>query len=118
MRNIVYSSAEHQAIVDVYVITCKQFAADVSSVSRYNAYLDVLDTILEYHNSYGDGITKNNFYDWISVLPINIAVMTNGFFAGLETKKNAAVIRAYKVVLEQMLHETVIKLDKIEPTNE
>ncbi len=118
MQNIVYSSAEHKSIVEVYVTMCKQFVEDVSTKSRYHAYLDVLDTIIDYHNGYGEGCRENNFYDWIMIIPINIAVMTNGYFAGLETKRNAAVIRAYKVVLEQMLHETVKKLDLLEPTNE
>ena len=52
------------------------------------------------------------------ILPINAAVMTNGYFAALETKNNAAVLRAYRVVLEQMLQETVGKLDLLKPTNE
>ena len=52
------------------------------------------------------------------IMPINVSVMTSGFFAGIETKGNAAVVRAYKVVLDQMLQETVDKLDKLEPTND
>ena len=40
------------------------------------------------------------------------------FFAGIETKTNSASIRAYKVVLDQMLQEVVGKLDNLEPTNE
>jgi hypothetical protein len=52
------------------------------------------------------------------ILPINISVATNGFFAGVETKTNAAMVRAYKVVLDQMLQETVNKLDLLEPTND
>jgi hypothetical protein len=118
MQNTVYSSAEHKSIVEVYITLCKQFVEDVSTKSRYKAYLDVLQTIIEYHNGYGEGVRENNFYDWITILPINISVMTNGYFAGMQTNKNLAVIRAYKVVLEQMLHETVSKLDKLEPTNE
>jgi hypothetical protein len=51
-------------------------------------------------------------------MPINLSVMTSGFLAGIETRKNAAVVRAYKVVLDQMLQETVAKLDKLEPTND
>ena len=118
MQSIVYSSAQHQAIVDVYVTLCKQIVEDVSSKTKYSAYLDVLNTIIEYHNNYGNGVKNNNFYDWIVVLPINISVMTNGFFAALESKKNAAVIRAYRVVLEEMLHETINRIDSLKPANE
>jgi len=117
MRKIVYSSVEHQTTIDVFLTMCKQFAQDVSTKSRYNNYVDVLDTIIDYHNIYGEE-KVGDFYSWIMLIPINVGVMTNGFFAGLETKKNAPVVRAYKVVLEQMLHETVAKLDNLEPTNE
>jgi len=118
MQKVVYSSAEHKATVDVYLTMCKQFAQEVSTKAKYQAYIDVLSTIVDYHNGYGEGVRENNFYDWIMILPINTAVMTNGYFAALETKRNAAVLRAYKVVLEQMLQETVSKLDLLQPTNE
>jgi len=117
MRNVVYSSSTHQSTIEAYINLCKQFAQDVSTKSKYHNYLDVLDTILEYHNAYGQE-KSGDFYSWLMVIPINLGVMTNGFFAGVETKKNAAVVRAYKVVLSQMLNETVAKLDFIEPTNE
>jgi hypothetical protein len=43
---------------------------------------------------------------------------TNGFFAGIETKGNAATLRAYKVLLDQLLQETVSRLDFLEPQND
>jgi len=52
------------------------------------------------------------------IIPINLSVATNGFFAGIETKRNAAVVRAYRVVLDQMLQEVVDKIDSLEPTND
>ena len=118
MHKPIYSSEEHKSIVDMYITMATEFVADVSTKPRYNNYLEVLSLIIEYSNGYGEGVKENNFYDWITILPINVAVATAGFFAGTETKKNAAVVRAYKVVLDQMLQETVSKLDKLEPTNE
>ena len=78
----------------------------------------MLDIIVEYSNGYGQGVRENNFYDWIMILPINISIATSGFFAGIESKTNAAVVRAYKVVLDQMLQETVDRLDKLEATRD
>ena len=52
------------------------------------------------------------------IIPINLSVATSGFFAGIETKSNLATVRAYRVVLDQMLQETVDKLDNLEPTND
>jgi len=119
MHKPIYSSEEHKSIVDVYVMMCKQFVQEVTTQARYRNYLEVIDVIIEYSNGYGQGVRENgNFYDWITIIPINLSVATSGFFAGIETKTNSASIRAYKVVLDQMLQEVVGKLDNLEPTNE
>ena len=118
MHKAIYSSEQHKSIIEVYVIMCKQFVQEVTTQARYNNYLEVLDIIVEYSNGYGQGLRENNFYDWIMIIPINLSVATSGFFAGIETKSNAAVVRAYKIVLDEMLKETVEKLDLLEPTND
>ena len=97
---------------------CKQFVQDSTTQTRNNNYLEVVDVIIEYSNGYGEGVRENNFYDWIMIIPINLSVATNGFFAGIETKSNAAVVRAYRVVLDEMLQETVSKIDLLEPKND
>ena len=73
---------------------------------------------LEYHNNYGSGLKENNFFDWLMIIPINLSVATSGYFAALETKGNASILRAYKVVLDDMLEEVVDKIDKLEPEND
>ena len=118
MHKAIYSSEQHKSIIEVYVIMCKQFVQEVTTQARYNNYLEVLDIIVEYSNGYGQGIRENNFYDWIMIIPINLSVATSGFFAGIETKSNSAIVRAYKVVLDQLLEETVSRLDELEPTND
>tara|TARA_R110001592_G_scaffold252238_1_gene514944 strand:- start:6 stop:362 length:357 start_codon:yes stop_codon:yes gene_type:complete len=118
MTKPIYASEEHKAIIETYIRMCQEFAKDVSSQSRYNNYLDVLDTIIDYHNSYGSGAKENNWYDWLVIIPINVSVATNGFFAGLETNKNRAVVRAYKTVLNEMVIDTVDKIDNLEEPSE
>ena len=118
MHKPIYSSEQHKSIIEVYVIMCKQFVQESTTQARYNNYLEVLDIIVEYSNGYGQGLRENNFYDWLMIIPINLSVATSGFFAGIETKTNAAVVRAYKIVLDQMLQETVERLDLLEPTND
>jgi hypothetical protein len=110
-----YASHQHQTTIEPYIEACKKFAKDVSTKSKYNNYLDLLNVIVEYHNNYR---TNGNYYDWLMIIPINLSVATNGFFAGLETKRNASIVRAYKVVLEQMVHDTVDKINLLEPENE
>ena len=117
MHKPIYSSEEHRTIIEVYTAMCKQFTQEITTQSRYNNYLEVVDLIVEYSNGYGSGLKENNFYDWLMIIPINISVATSGFFAGIETKSNSAIVRAYKVVLDQLLQETVSRLDKLEPNN-
>ena len=114
----IYASSEHQTIIETYILMCQEFAKDVSTKTRYNNYLDVVDTIVEYHNNYGSGLRENNWYDWLMIIPINISVATNGFLAGVETNKNRATVRAYKTVLNELIAEVVEKIDALKNTNE
>ena len=118
MINPIYASAEHKSIIDSYMMVCQEFTKEVSSKTRYNSYLDVVDTIVEYHNNYGSGAKENNWYDWLMIIPINMSVATNGFFAGLETSKNRGIIRAYKTVLTELVHDAVDKIDELKQTSE
>lgn len=114
----IYANDEHRVIIETYITMCQEFAKEVSTKNRYNNYLEVIEIIIEYHNNYGAGQREENFYDWLMIIPINLAVATNGFFAGIETKSNSAVVRAYRVVLDELVQSTVDKIDKIEPIND
>ena len=114
----IYAGEEHEVIIEGYLIMCQEFAKDVSTKSRYLNYLDVLETVIEYSNNYGAGTRENNWYDWLMIIPINMSVATNGFFAGLETNKNRAVIRAYKTVLNEVVGDVVDKIDNLEEPSE
>mgnify|MGYP003147148592 CR=1 FL=1 len=118
MHKPIFASQEHKSIVESYITMCLKFVEDVSSKNKLENYLDVLDTIIEYHNNYGKGVKENNYYDWLMIIPINLSVATNGYFAALETKRNAAVVRAYKVVLEQALQDAADRIDLLEPKSE
>ena len=118
MTEPIYANDKHRVIIDTYITMCQEFSKEVSTKNRYNNYLEVVQIIIEYHNNYGSGTKEENFWDWLMIIPINLSVATNGFFAGVETKANAAVVRAYKEVLNELVQDTVDKIDKIEPENE
>jgi hypothetical protein len=118
MTKPIYASEEHRTIIESYILMCTEFAKDISSKSKYHNYLDVIDTVLEYHNNYGSGAKEENWYDWLMIIPINMSVATNGFFAGIETNKNRAVIRAYKTILNEMVGDVVDKIDNLEEPSE
>ena len=114
----IYANDEHKVIIQTYITMCKEFSKEVSTNSRYENYLEVVQIIVEYHNGYGEGQKEENFWDWLMIIPINLAVATNGFFAGVETRSNSAVVRAYRVLLDELVQDTVDKIDKIEPIND
>jgi len=118
MTEPIYANDEHRIIVETYMTMCLEFAKEVSTKSRYENYLEVVQIIMEYHNNYGSGTKEENFWDWLMIIPINLAVATNGFFAGVETKGNSAIVRAYRLVLDELVQNTVDKIDKIEPIND
>jgi len=118
MTEPIYANNEHRVIIETYITMCKEFAKEVSTKSRYNNYLEVLEIIIEYHNNYGAGTKEENYWDWLMIIPINLAVATNGFFAGVETKGNSVVVKAYRLVLDELTQNTVDKIDKIEPIND
>ena len=118
MHKPIFANQQHQAVVESYITMSLKFVEDLSTKAKLNNYLDVLDTIVEYHNNYGQGVKENNYYDWLMIIPINLSVATNGYFAAIETKRNAAIVRAYKVVLEQALQDAADKIDLLEPQSE
>ena len=118
MRKPIYANKQHEVLLEAYISMTKDFVSDVSNDTRWLAYKEILDIIFEYHNNYGNNVRENNWYDWIMILPVNISIMTNGFFAGVETKRNIATVRAYKVLLNEMLQDVIDKMEKLEPINE
>jgi|TARA_R110000824_G_scaffold186037_1_gene367312 hypothetical protein len=114
----IYANTEHEVIISSYILMIKEFIKDVSNDTRWHNFLEVLDILIEYHNNYGKGVRENNYWDWLMILPINLSLMTNGFLAGIETKGNASIVRAYKVLLNDMVQDVVDKIEKLEPLDE
>ena len=118
MRKPIYANNQHEVIISAYILMIKEFVKDVSNDTRWKNFLDVLDIVVEYHNNYGKGVRENNYWDWIMILPINLSVLTNGYLAAIETKKNSTIVRSYKVLLNEMVQDVVNKIEKLEPISE
>ena len=119
MTKPIYANNEHEIIVSAYIVMIKEFVKDVSNETRWHNFLDVLEVVTEYHNNYGKGVRENgNYWDWLMILPINLSVLTNGYLAAIETKKNSAVVRSYKILLNEMVQDVVDKIEKLEPIND
>ena len=83
----IYANEDHKQAVEAYISMCKDFVLEIGTKDKYEAYNEVLQIILEYHNNYGEGNREDNYWSWLMIIPINVSVMTQGFFAGVETKK-------------------------------
>ena len=118
MTKPIYANTEHEVIVSSYILMIKEFVRDVANDTRYKNFLEVLEILYEYHNNYGKGVRENNYWDWVMILPINLSLLTNGFFAAIETKGNAPIVRSYKVLLSEMVHDVVNKIEKLEPIHD
>ena len=118
MTKPIYANNEHEVIISSYILMIKEFVRDVSNDMRWHNYLEVLDVVIEYHNNYGKGVRENNYWDWVMILPINLSILTNGFLAAIETKGNSSIVRAYKVLLNDMVQDVVNKIEKLEPLND
>ena len=114
----IYANNEHEVIISSYIIMMKEFVKDVANDKRWQNYLEVLDVVIEYHNNYGKGVRENNYWDWVMILPINLSILTNGFLAAIETKGNASVVGAYKILLNEMVQDVVHKIETLEPIND
>ena len=96
----------------------KDFVRDISNDTKYENFILVLDAIIQYHNSYGQNVKGNNYWDWLMILPINISVMTNGFLAGIETKRNKKAVRSYRLLVTELVQDVVDKIEKLEPIDD
>lgn len=85
---------------------------------KFLDYIDVCNIIIEHHNGYRKHSGSGNFYDFLAIIPTNMSVMTAGFLAGMETKRNAKDLRTTRYILTEYAHDLVEQLDKIEVVNE
>tara|TARA_R100000988_G_C3978582_1_gene155582 strand:+ start:523 stop:876 length:354 start_codon:yes stop_codon:yes gene_type:complete len=117
MQKPIFASQEHKMTIEPFMNACFEFAEEVSTKSKYKNYLDIVKDIIDYHNGFGNE-SNEDYYNWLMIIPINLSVATTGFFVGVETKRNSAIIRAYSVVLNEMLHNTVDRLKLLKLENE
>ena len=119
MRKPIYANTEHEVIISSYILMIKEFVRDVANDTRYNNFLEVLDILIEYHNNYGKGVRESgNYWDFLMILPINLSLMANGFFAAIETKGNSTIVKSYRLLLNEMVQDIVSKIEKLEPIDD
>tara|TARA_R110002012_G_scaffold293028_1_gene488454 strand:+ start:799 stop:1155 length:357 start_codon:yes stop_codon:yes gene_type:complete len=118
MTKPIFANTTHQILINDYLNLMLTFAKEISTKSKYQNFKEVMELVIEYHNSYGEDVEQGNWNDWLMVIPINTSVMVNGFFAGIYTKGNSEIIKSYKLLLDNSLELLVRDLREIDYNNE
>ena len=118
MTKPIFANTTHQILINDYLNLMLTFAKEISTKSKYQNFKEVMELVIEYHNSYGEDVSMGNWNDWLMVIPINTSVMVNGFFAGIYTKGNSEIIKSYKLLLDNSLELLVRDLREIDYQNE
>lgn len=117
---IISISYEHKILIEKYTQTVLETIRLITgqNKAKYTDFEDVYKTIIDYHNTYKHNLEPGNFYDFMSIIPTNLSVAAKGFLVGYETKRNAAKIRAFKIVLDNLAYELVEDLQTIKLYND
>ena len=119
MKPPIYANKKHEIIIKEYLAMHKDLIREVANNNRYDNYMEKFSLIVDYHNTYGE---KNrdigNWYDWLMIIPINISVLSLGFLAAIETKRNRALVRSYRILVNDLVHDVADKLENIERVDE
>jgi hypothetical protein len=109
---IIFAGEVHKVIVQDYINILDVMILEITNESQYNQFEESLNNIVDYHNGYGDK-DEANYYDWLMLLPINVSVLAQGMFVGLETDANRADVRGFKTILDMELQTVVENLSAI-----
>ena len=104
---------EHEVILDTYLLTVCESVRELSTETRYNNFLDVVNVIVKYHNKYSTE-KLGAYSDFMSIIPTNLTSCFSGYIAGVETKRNRALCRAYRTLLTELSHNIISDLEKLE----
>ena len=118
MKNPLFANKQHEIMLTEFLTMNKELVEDVANDVRLKNYNEVFDIVIDYHNNYGKNRTSGNWHDWLMILPINISVLTNGFFAAIETKRNEKAVRSYRVLVSELVQDYVDKIETLQPSNE
>ncbi len=118
MTKPIFADATHEILINDYIKLMLTFAKEISSKSKYQNFKEVMELVIEYHNSYGEDVEQGNWNDWLMIIPINTSVMVNGYFSGIYTKRNSEIIKSYKLLLDNSLELLVRDLREINFKNE
>tara|TARA_Y100001951_G_C11202913_1_gene218221 strand:+ start:261 stop:614 length:354 start_codon:yes stop_codon:yes gene_type:complete len=113
MKKPIGINRQHEVILDTYLLTVCESMRELSTETKYNNFLEVVNIIVKYHNEYS-AKRLGAYSDFMSIIPTNVTSCYSGFIAGVETQRNRATCRAYKTLLTELSHNIISDLEKLE----
>ncbi len=118
MRKIDFVNELHKILILDYIHLLLGFVTDVSTKQKLKEYEEILDLLLEYHNSYKIGTHVGNWQDFLFIIPINLSLLTQAYLSAIRTKRNSNQINSFKFLIGAKTEEIIKSLIEIEPINE
>jgi hypothetical protein len=87
-----------------------EYVEDVSTKEKQKEFDEIVNVLIEYHNSYKKEKHTGNWLDFLYIIPINLSA--------IKTKSNKDKINTYKFIISTKIDDIISKLNEIKPITE
>ncbi len=110
----IYSCIEHEVLIEDYMTSVLNGVLPlVNDNDRKIEYTEILNAIIEYHNEYGDQYDSGNYYDFLTIIPLQLSIMSSGFLCGISNQDNTLQIQIQKQLIYTKTIQVVENLHKL-----
>lgn len=115
----IYSCIEHEVLIEDYMTSVLDGVLHlVNDNERKIEYTEILNAIIEYHNEYGNQYDTGNYYDFLTIIPLQLSIMSSGFLCGISNQDNNLQIQIQKQLIYTKTIQVVENLHKLKINNE
>tara|TARA_R100000005_G_C4939187_1_gene164534 strand:+ start:261 stop:617 length:357 start_codon:yes stop_codon:yes gene_type:complete len=115
----IYSCIEHEVLIEDYMKSVLDGIIPlVNNQDKEIEYIEILNAIIDYHNEYGEQYNSGNYYDFLTIIPLQLSIMSSGFLCGISNKDNTLQIQIQKQLLYNRTVKVVENLHKIKLKHE
>ena len=110
----IYSCIEHEVLIEDYMTSVLNGVLPlVNDNDRKIEYTEILNAIIEYHNEYGNQYDSGNYYDFLTIIPLQLSIMSSGFLCGISNQDNTLQIQIQKQLIYTKTIQVVENLHKL-----
>ena len=103
----IYCSIEHEVLIEQYL---KEILDGVTPLVNNEIqkleFIDIVKAIIEYHNTYGEQYNTGNFFDFLTIIPLQLSMLTSGFLCGICNHENEISV----MIQKQLVFDHTIKV--------